>query len=193
MNGDEFTARILAAQAETEEILRADPSRSPADPTLPVFRFAAEFDLQTERERFERGDKVALLGAIRICANHDLPLPDWASRAFIRAYDRVLRLETGSWDDAFGRPYAKGKHLSAMRKKRMYGYPVRVAVAREHNAGHAIDESLFAKIGKEFGLGKTLTAELYYGKTKAKNTEKQAPRRLPRKSKKLRKYKKKSA
>jgi len=188
---DEFTARILAAHEETEGILRSDPSRDPKDPTLPIFRFAAELDLQTEHERFERGDKVALLGAIRICANHDLPLPDWASRAFIRAYDRVLRLDTGSWDDAFGRPYPKGKHLSAMRKKRMYRYPVRVAVAREHKAGRAIDASLFEKIGDEFGLGKTLTAELYYGKTKAKSAVKQASRRLPRKSKNLRKYKRK--
>jgi hypothetical protein len=156
-------ARMQAAMRETEEILRADSSRSLADPTLPVYREAAAEELKTERERFERGDKAALLGAVRICANHDLPLPSWASRAFIAAYDRVLRLDTGSWDDAFGRPYPKGKHLAAMKKKRLHRVPVKVAVDRAHKAGRAIDETLFSQVGKEFGLGITLVAELYYG------------------------------
>lgn len=173
-------ARIDAAMRETEEILRADPARTIADPTLPIYRAAAVERLEDERKKFEQGDKMALLAAIRTCANHDLPLPRWASRAFVVAYDRVLNCKLGSWDDAFGRPYPKGSHLSALRKRRLYTMPVRMAVTRASESGRPIDETLFEEIGQQFGLGKTLTMELYYGRKQRKRQTS----RLPRKTKK---------
>src|SRR3569623_2277533 len=48
---------------------------------------------------------MALLGALRICANYDLVMPAWLSRAYIKAYDSVLFARVGSWDRAFGRPF----------------------------------------------------------------------------------------
>src|SRR5690606_15978690 len=173
-------ARIDAAMRETEEILRADPARTSADPTLPIYRAAAVERLEDERKKFEQGDKMALLAAIRTCANHDLPLPRWVSRAFVVAYDRVLHCKVGSWDDAFGRPYPKGSHLSALRKRRLYTMPVRMAVTRASESGRPIDETLFEEIGQQFGLGKTLTMELYYGRKQRKRQTS----RLPRKTKK---------
>ncbi len=178
IKSDDYERGLQEAWHETQEILAADPSRSAADPTLPVFQFAARESLDEERARFDAGDKVALLGAIRICANHDLVMPEWVSRGFIRSYDKVVRCSTASWDDAFGLPFPKGAHLSAIRTQRLYPLLVRLEITRAHDGGRgrAIDESLSEDVGRPLGLGKTLVSEYYYGK-----------RRVPQKSRKSRK------
>lgn len=133
------------------------------NPSLPIWTVDAELALESERQRFEGGDKAALLAAVRICANDDLPLPPWASKAYIRAYDAVLNCRTGSWDDAFGRALKKGTHVAALQRRRRQRRKVWLAVRRavEHD-GRAIDESLFEDVGKALGFGKTRAAELYY-------------------------------
>lgn len=160
---DAYRQALLAAQEETEALRAADPTRSIADPTLPVFQFVARNDLLMEKARYEAGDKNALLGAIRICANHDLVMPEWLARAFIRGYDKVLNHKVGSWDDAFGRPLPKGKHLNAARKKREKGPAAWLEVQRMvKEEDRAIDDLLFEDVGKKLGLGKTLVSEFYY-------------------------------
>ncbi|MBK8993994.1 MAG: hypothetical protein IPM40_21230 [Gammaproteobacteria bacterium] len=158
---DDYAERIRQAMKESEAIIARDPGRA-ADPTLPIAKVAAEYDLEAEPQRFEAGDRMALMGAMRICANHDLPMPLWVSRAFISAYDQVLNCKAKSWDTVFGNPYPKGEHLSARRKKRTKAPAVWVAINRAHKQGRAIDESLFTEVGKKLGLGKTLAAEYYY-------------------------------
>ncbi|MBK7745248.1 MAG: site-specific integrase [Betaproteobacteria bacterium] len=54
-------------------------------------------ELDLERQRFEAGDGMALLAAIRKCANHNLAMPAWVADAFIerygsRAYSAVVNI-----------------------------------------------------------------------------------------------------
>lgn len=157
----DWELRLHEAMRETTRLIEAGATSG--DPSLPVFVVASEWELEKERMRFERGDKMALLAAVRVCANHDMPLPEWASRAFIRAYDTILNCRIGSWDDAFGRPYRKGVHLAALRKRRKLRMKVWLDVNAElKKSSRAVDESLFEDIGRPLGLGKTLTAEMYY-------------------------------
>jgi hypothetical protein len=162
VNQEEFDLLFAQAKLETEEILAADPSRSFADPTLPIFRLHGMERLEQERLHFEAGNKMSLLAAIRICANHDLVMPEWVALAFIAGYDKVLNCRANSWDAVFGNPYSKGKHLAAMRKKRELSPAVWLAVNDARNQGATVDENLFEQVGKELGLGKTLAAEYYY-------------------------------
>jgi hypothetical protein len=120
--------------------------------------------LEQERARFEAGDRMALFAAIRVCANFDLPLPEWASRAFIAGYDKVLNCRARSWDEAFGQPYLKGANLAATRKRRTLRTAVwnDVMAAIKRDPERPVDESLFEEVGKAHATGKTLTAELYY-------------------------------
>ncbi|MGY6517378.1 MAG: hypothetical protein ACXIUZ_01560 [Lysobacteraceae bacterium] len=159
--------RLKDAWRETERILEQEPSRSIADPTLPVYRIAAEAELAEEHARFEAGDRTALMGAIRVCANHDMVLPEWVSTAFIRSYDQVLTRKVASWDEALGRPLPKGKHLAAARKKRNKAPAVWLEINRLHAAGRGIDDELFSEVGHKLGLGRTLVAE-YYAAMKAR-------------------------
>lgn len=179
-----------AAQRETDAALAADPSRSVADPTLPIFQWAARFSLDDELARLNAGDRNAVLGALRICANHGLPMPDWLARAFIQGYDLVLSRQTGSWDDAFGKPVPKGAHLAAMRKRRNKATAVWLEVRKLHAEGWPIDDGLFEKAGKRLGIGKTLAGEFYYAAA-ARLGNLTDSKELPQKSGTLRNYKRK--
>ncbi len=172
--GHEWT--LEEAQAESDKALADNPARESYDPTLPLFQWFALKRLEECREAFHRGDEYELMHAIRICANHGLPLPEWAAMAYIKAYDSVINARAKSWDEVFGAPYPKGKHLNATRKKRMLefavynrineilrGEPVTSAMPQRTPT----DGYLLERVAKEFHIGKTLAAE-YYGSAEAK-------------------------
>jgi hypothetical protein len=129
-----------------------------------IFRQQAILDLEALEKQFNAGDDFALLLAIRKCANFDLVMPDWVARNFIRRFDLVLNCRTKSWDEAFGRPYSKGKHLKAMRDDREQRFIVwnhiRGILATDPDT--VIDEALFERVGADLGIGKTRCGRLYY-------------------------------
>ena len=155
--------QLVRLQLEFEDAHRNDRFKWAAGP---LYQRYAEPQLEANRGRFEAGDQMSLFAAIRICANHDLPLPRWAAMAFIRGYDEVLNCRAGSWDAAFGKPYPKGEHLRSRRLRRENLFAVRLAVDDLHSKGSPKDEAMFESIGEKLGIGKTLAMELYYGKRK---------------------------
>lgn len=139
-------------------------------PDSPLFQWVTHQELIALGQAFEAGDKWSLMLAIRKCANHDMPLPEWARSAYIAAFDTVLNARSKSWDEVFGMPYPKGQHLAAIRKKRTLRYAVcnEIKTIRKMEPGTAIDEGLFERVGSKFNIGKTLAADLYYS-TSAKS------------------------
>jgi hypothetical protein len=164
MSLEEFRTAYDAASSEQEAILRADPTRNRADPTLPVSQLFGRLSLEEERERFAAGDRVALLAAVRECARCGLPMPEWVAAAFIRSYDQVLNCRVKSWDEAFGAPFPKGSHLNALRKRRKLRIFVHSAVLDRvrRDPSTPIDKGLFESVGEEFSIGASLAEELYY-------------------------------
>ncbi len=143
-----------------EADLAKTPGRSSDDPSLPLFKWMALQQLEGYREAFKT-DSYYLMTAIRTCANHDLPLPEWAAKAYISAYDTINNAEKKSWDDVFGKPYPKGRHLNAINKKKRLRFAVFFAV-EEKAKSLPIDEGLFEEVGKKFNIQKTLASEYYY-------------------------------
>jgi hypothetical protein len=187
---------IDAAIAETNAILAADPSRL-GDPRLPISRLDARDFIEAQRLLFEGGDKMALMAAIRRCANCEMVLPPWVARAFIASYDQVLWCRTDSWDVAFGSPYKKGTKLPERKRRRELGPAVYLAVEKAIAAGRATDDNLFDEVGEKLGIGKTLASELYYGWRDGLQPSPVvaallAPYKLPPSSATSRKYKRKS-
>jgi hypothetical protein len=132
-------------------------------PTLPLFQWNALQEIDQLKVAYENGDKMALFAAMRKCANHDLIMPPWVSRGFISGYDSVLTCRVGSWDDAFGRPYPKGKHLVNMQQDRLKRYAIYFRIKEIIEAErHAIDDGLFERAGSEFGVSKSSANRLYY-------------------------------
>lgn len=151
-----FDDAIAANEASTLSI---------GDPTRPLYQWNGAQRLEAMRAgALINGFDV--LACVRICANHDLVMPEWLAFAFIRRYDAVLNCRAGSWDDpaAFGKPYPKGTHLSALRKARVNSYAVwnMVNSILKANPERAIDKGLFEEVGEHLGLGATLADEYYY-------------------------------
>lgn len=108
-------------------------------------------------------------------------MPEWLAVEFMKRYRAVTHAQVASWDEAFGRQYSKGTHLSALRREREMGPKIYRAVEAARHAGAAVDKILFEEVGEEFGLGATLTGELYY--KEAKLPGRVSPRRrIPRKA-----------
>jgi hypothetical protein len=151
-------------QAIAEQQETGPGQRDIFDPTGPIYRWDALQKLEALERNFAKGDNFALLHAIRICANHDLVIPEWAARAYIKRFDAVLNCETDSWDGAFGRPYPNGVHLSKARQRRKLRFAVyaRVRELLKANPKRPIDEGLFEEVGDKFDIGKTLCGRLYY-------------------------------
>jgi hypothetical protein len=133
-----------------------------ADPTGPFSQWAALHRLDDLEAAYRAGDEGALLAAVRDCACHQLVMPDWLVRAFVGRYDKVLTCRVGSWDDAFGRPFPKGRSLAAARKRRAKRFAVVLAVRRLHQQGRAIDEGLFAEAGQALAISGATARDLYY-------------------------------
>ena len=135
------------------------------DPALPVFQAAALEGIERCRIAFdESGDSYSLLLAIRICANHDIVIPEWLARAYIKRFDTVHNARAKSWDDVFGKPYPKGVHLDAVRRRRQLRLEVLHYVkdlkAREPDT--PTDKALFERVAEAFGIGTTQAETLYY-------------------------------
>jgi hypothetical protein len=131
---------------------------------------AAISRIELERPAIQNGDGFALLACVAECARFGVALPDWLADRFVHAYESVLNCEVGSWDEAFGgRPYPKGKHLAALRKRRekMHAIWHAVEVARQINPGIPLGASLFEAVGKQLGIGKTLAESYYYESKKS--------------------------
>jgi hypothetical protein len=154
-----FEEALNANQVE----LNKTPGRSSSDPTLPLFQWWTLSELEHCRENFD-SDPYWLMTAIRLCANHELPLPEWAATAYIKAYDDVHNARKKSWDEVFGKPYEKGSHLNAIRKERNLEFDVLNSITNRLREvpPPAIDCALFEEIGKDFNIGKTLASKYYY-------------------------------
>lgn len=167
-----------------------------ADPAGPFDQWVALSMLDSMKIAFEGGDSFTLMRAIRLCANHDLVMPDWVRRGFILAFDKVNGYRAKSWDEVFGKPLPKGANLNALRKKREKSILVWNEVHRRLHTNKIwdkssktwkplvpIDDELFTEVGQQFGLGLTLTKE-YYAHAKKRinrlpsNAKKATPRTL---------------
>lgn len=163
MDEDEQAAFSAAAE-ETDRIIHEAPDRR-NDPALPIFQLAGRERIEKYRKAFEASaDSYWVLLAIRVCANHDLVMPEWLARAYIRAFDTVHTARAKSWDDVFGKPYPKGAHLSAVRQRMTLRWQVLNHVndikAREPKT--PTDAALFERVGEALGIGKTQAETLYY-------------------------------
>lgn len=144
--------------------LEADPSRDPADPTLPFPRWCALQNLRELEAQYHAGDRMALMAAMRECARAGIAPPSWAAEAFIKGYDSVLNCRVGSWDAAYGAPYPKGTQLAALRKRRLNRAKIYKAViaAIVSDPTRPIDAGLFEEVGREFYMSKGAAEALYY-------------------------------
>jgi hypothetical protein len=121
--------------------------------------------LEQARVLYEQGDKGQILPWLDWCLSQDVQVPQWLKEAFCEAYNARRDYSIKSWDDVFGPPVPKGARPENEQRKLKKLWPLFERMYDLHSADPAnwpIGEKLFEKVGKEFGVGKTLASELYY-------------------------------
>jgi hypothetical protein len=78
--------------------------------------------LEALRERFEGGEREALLDAIRVAAEMNIPLPEWVAAAYRSTLDGYEQAAPGTRTlaDAFGVHRAKSENLNTTRRRHLY-------------------------------------------------------------------------
>jgi len=117
--------------------------------------------LDEYRQQFESGDADAVFHALLFCAKYEVVMPDWLGAELHHVWRRFIRREADDLGGAFGITWPKGKHKAAYLKRRRLKFAVFNRVTELHR-DRPLDASLFAEVGTEFGIGKTLVTEYYY-------------------------------
>jgi hypothetical protein len=155
--GKRGTVKVLAAlDAYVAE------GGDPTSPSSPVDQWLALHDIDALKRRYDAGEAFALLHAIKLCAAHELVMPDWLARAYLDKLRTVTHYEVRPLDQAFGSYLPKGSKLSAHRSRIVKGPRVWLEVTRRNAGGEPIDEQLFANIGNEFGHSASIVRDYYY-------------------------------
>src|SRR5262249_1963041 len=120
--------------------------------------------LQILKEKFEGGNKSALLYAMYHCLLLKRTVPEWLRLEFLHAYEAHARFEIRSWDKVFGPPVPKGTHLET-EKRNAELRPFIIERVQALKAERPIDKSLFERIARELrikGVKGTTVSDIYY-------------------------------
>jgi hypothetical protein len=130
-------------------------------------RKAAAFMRQDARRRlqaaialFDQHGGKAVLAAVKICAEHQLLLPDKLAREFVRRVNLVFNRKAKSWDDAFGEPWPSGRSLASLQIASK-GLPVLLRTRIAVEGGSGVDAAL-RDVAAELGLSHGEARKLYY-------------------------------
>lgn len=143
--------------------------------TGPLFRAVALDTLAELERKFTAGDEWAVVIALNQCAVHDLEMPDWLAREWLKRSRAAMFYEVASWDDVLPPIKPKGRKLSALRDARRWTLAVVQAVHAvagpqvlpERRA--AIDEQLFDALADRHGwpFSGAKAKNLYYAARKS--------------------------
>ena len=121
----------------------------------------AVLQLQRCRNKFQAGDREAMLEAIHICCGADIPVPPWVAEAYSRSYLKFRHFHVRSLDEAFGSPRRKGTHLAQKKEHEAMLGSVFFSV-KNRKSGVPIDGALFEEIGAKLGISGSKCSALYY-------------------------------
>lgn len=155
-----------------EDALWAQKNWKPKDKydRMPIARWEGAQNLKVLEKIYSESENLAaILEAVYYCALNDFTMPKWCALSYIKAFREVKDFRAKSWDDVFGLPHPKGRHLHAKRQKREKAFVVfnMISEIKQKNPDEAIDGALFEKVGRQLAIGgKTLVEEYYYSAKK---------------------------
>jgi hypothetical protein len=112
-------------------------------------------------ERFDQGDKLAVLDAIDLCGRAGL-LPLWVRNAFCNAFSAYQRYEAATLDQAFGVERPKGEHFNKRRERERLREQILFRVYYLHYQEAApLDMETFARVGKELNKSTSYVSKVF--------------------------------
>jgi hypothetical protein len=185
MTEEEFRT-VGAMSREEAEAAEKDWKYDASNPRAwnPQFKWLVTQRLKDLYQAHRNGEVRAVLDTLHYCLANSLPIPQWCAKAYVEAYEPVRRYEARTWDDVFGPMHKKGTHLYAKQQEEEKSYEIYCRIEQLHqydpkrwkdwhgpegwkkvqgiSPGAPIDATLFERVGKEFGVGKTVAEEYYY-------------------------------
>jgi hypothetical protein len=139
----------------------ANVSPVPPAPSLPsgIEPLDTEHELEALEQKFNEGDRRALLQATFICLREGLSLSRsrWPARALMEVFWRAKNGEVDCWNQEFGRPKG-GKHL-ARGNRDLQVRLVWKEIKRRQRARQPLD---FEAIGRAVGVGSAAKVKRLY-------------------------------
>jgi hypothetical protein len=132
----------------------------PRDPSAKAY-------LELLRERFGRGEQMALMEAVSVCAQSGHPMPYWLVREICAAVKKVREYEVKSWDEVLGLPKPKyNKHRDAERKQNRLMWDVWMRGDALNKTEKLSGDVLYDEVAREFGIGRN-RAKKYFEDARA--------------------------
>jgi hypothetical protein len=146
-----------------------------ASPFDPHWLAAAVQALQRCHERYDRGEKIALMEAVELYLVAFAA--DWAREAFMESWSRYLDGDAANLDEAFGISRRKRTQIDKIRVDERVR-PLIVARAYElHGQGMPFDKDMWETIGRELKIHHS-KVERIFGEPASKDLR-ELLRRLP--------------
>ena len=145
---DPWTATIEEAIA-AQELDTESPSYA-----QPIFQWQAVQWVNAERHGVEVGKPGAVLDAISYCAWHDLKMPDWLAKAFLKQYRAARHYQVRTWDEAFGPAHPGKINLRFAQRRphsRVFLGDAMISVLRRGPCDRAIDREFWEEVGAVIG------------------------------------------
>ena len=93
-----------------------------------------------------------------------IAMPEWVVAGYFKGMNRWWLYRCKTLDEAFGVQWPKGKSFEAASRRRYYLEDTILREVKEAaRKGESLTPELFAKIGKQHGIGKTLAWDYYTG------------------------------
>ena len=115
------------------------------------------------QDRFNAGDQQILLWEIHFSARGGQKVPEWAAKALAKIMYEAVVGKFDSWDEAFGRIFAKKKRATMYQKARQMinAYNRVIELNREDPKANPIGNILFDRVGDELHIGKNTVSKYY--------------------------------
>jgi hypothetical protein len=113
------------------------------------------------RERFESGDRTALIVAVSISCSGNCRVPDWAAPHIKRAADSWRYAEFRTLDEAFGVTRPKGFSIQAMRKKIKYLFVIECEISELLDREESLEVAI-ERVSEKHNFSESDVKRMYY-------------------------------
>jgi hypothetical protein len=127
-------------------------------PVDPRWFAAADQALIQCHERYDAGDKSALLDAVEILS---VFFPPWAREAYGSAWAAYRQYAVATLDQAFGVERSGGKHLAKARTREMLRWQIMFRVYCLHRQGAPLDDATFTAVAGELNIGLSTVRRIF--------------------------------
>jgi hypothetical protein len=120
-----------------------------------------KYILGSHHAGFKAGNAYCLMLCLSDCLENDWPIPEWVKQEIIGAVDKVQEFKVRSWDEALGKPHAKGTHFPTARKIQKNGLAIATEIKKRSNAGAAIDTEMLEAVATQFNTNRDFVSEMW--------------------------------